>query len=387
MSGVFFFVLAYFIELHRTCDVAVFASQEIATLLGHCFGTGQCGCQPATHSPLYPSTRFRCESLVSLARPPLGGVGNVLASGPVRLSQRRLSDDSASTESRLSVVSDIAATLTTMPSCAGTPAWDPGTGWERQSSRPLRHCASERLRLRLACRCESVQLGGDDSPAELPRLPVPESGGGNRPDSLDPRLATHHSEDAFNRVQPTPPLQWRPGRRQWQLRRRLRGLRRGDASAAAAALWPQYGGSGRGRGTGRILLGRIMPRMSAGPGRPMDRADAGRPGHAGATDSGGDCRRVAASQASPELGWSRWTTPRPPPPTLAALAGRLGWWAGRRGWWAGRRGWWAGRRGWWAGRLGRPCAQDCVRAIVEGPCVQEPSPRVLKIPALPHPRP
>ena len=151
-----FLVFACLIELHRTrgtrSDVAVFAT--LLRLRGHCLAPANA---EATAHCAQPPISVKIAWLTGQA-----AVGNVLASEPVRLSQRRLSD--------------IAATLTTMPSCAGTPAWDPGSDNHRGQRRPLRHCASEggseppTPTVRLACLCDSVRLGarvgGDDSPAE-----------------------------------------------------------------------------------------------------------------------------------------------------------------------------------------------------------------------------
>jgi hypothetical protein len=132
-------VFACLIELHRTRgtrhDVAVFAT--LLRLRGHCLA-------PAN-----------AEATAHCAQPPIsvkiawltGGpaaVGNVLASEPVRLSQRRLSD--------------IAATLATMPSCAWVTwvRWEPGSPGRAGSANHRGHCAIAPLRRRLTLTRVSV---------------------------------------------------------------------------------------------------------------------------------------------------------------------------------------------------------------------------------------
>lgn len=124
-------------------------------------------------------------------------------------------------------VSDIAVTLTTM--CYDSSLSDNHRG--HCAIAPPREAPSLRLRQSdsrvCASLCDSVpvcsdsalpesvatsdrRVGGDpesptpdpESPSRGPRLPVPESGGGIRPDGQDSTLATHQSEDTFNRVQP-----------------------------------------------------------------------------------------------------------------------------------------------------------------------------------------
>jgi len=123
------FGFAYLIELHRTRDVAVFASQEIATLLGHCFGTGQCGCHSdrpiahCTHPPDYD------------VNPSFHWPGRRWQRVGVRACQAQ----SASTQRHCRDIGDNA--IMCLGDLGPLGAWEPGTGRERQSSRPLRHCS------------------------------------------------------------------------------------------------------------------------------------------------------------------------------------------------------------------------------------------------------
>ena len=116
-------------------------------------------------------------------------------------------------------VSDIAVTLTTM--CYDSSLSDNHRG--HCAIAPPREAPSLRLRQSdsrvCATRCQSAvtlhcqsrwrrvtgESAATPSPrlrTPSPRLPVPESGGGIRPDGQDSTLATHQSEDTFNRVQP-----------------------------------------------------------------------------------------------------------------------------------------------------------------------------------------
>jgi len=135
-----FSVFAYLIELHQTrgtrCNVAVFAP-----LRGHCLALANAEATAHCAQPPYFSVN---RLFIGPA-----AVGNVLASGPVRLSQRRLSD----------------IHLRALPrhwrQCHHMAGWAGSLGAKHSG-----HCAIAPLRLRLALTRVSVRLGGDDSPAE-----------------------------------------------------------------------------------------------------------------------------------------------------------------------------------------------------------------------------
>ena len=100
----------------RLCDSAASAR----TLLG----TGQCG----GHSPLCPATHFGVNRLVNWPGRRWQRVG-------VRACQAQ----SASTQRHCRDIGDNA--IMCLGDLSPLGAWEPGTGRERQSSRPLHHCS------------------------------------------------------------------------------------------------------------------------------------------------------------------------------------------------------------------------------------------------------
>ena len=127
----------------RLCDSAASAR----TLLG----TGQCG----GHSPLCPATHFGVNRLINWPCRRWQRVG-------VRACQAQ----SASTQRHCSDIGDNA--IMCLGDLAPLGAWEPGTGRERQSSRPLHHCSI----------APQAAGAGARTPLELPGGTRPGSGGG-----------------------------------------------------------------------------------------------------------------------------------------------------------------------------------------------------------------